>query len=220
MGTKPGRAPRARALAGAWALALAAACATSPDAPAIDPRETFGTVRRVALVRRVEKAGAARARDPLDALGQSLSQRGVEVRAIEIGPRPRGEDAALARLHEDARRRAEAAPPRRGPPRPERVDAAGIPERLGVDAVAFTFRYGMRGLSARTPGGFGPVGGISDPREGLRPAGAIALVARDGTFLAYDWRPGADPEDPDAAETPIEAIEQALRALLGEPERG
>jgi hypothetical protein len=213
---------------GVTALALAAAaCATVGEPPPGPP--AFEEVRTVALVRWRDDPGVARAKDPLDALEESLAARDVATRAVEIGPRTEDASRALERLHSRLATRIVQGPPRgrygRGA-EPLGAEAADAVAALGVDAVALHHRADAFGLGA-LPRARAPVLGdpfppsASPPSATLslrRPLGALSLVDRRGNAIWFEWGAPESELDPSAPVNAAEAVDALLRVLAGEGE--
>jgi hypothetical protein len=206
------RTARPAALLACAAVALGCAGATS-DAPTA--AAAFRGVRSVALVRRVDR-GEKRPKDPLDAVSESLAAKGIAVRVIELGGRDDPKD--VARLFDSAESRASSV----GPDSAVGAlggDAARTVRGLGVDAVVSYHRLDSRASRAlgnypATPGG-GIAGAYSRPTERYRPLGALAVVGTDGQAAVFEW--GArDAQLGQGVETPAEAVDAVVRALLGE----
>jgi hypothetical protein len=216
------RRPAARAPAAlALALALSAACAAVEGRPPAGP-PPFAQVKAIALVRRADHPGAARAKDPLDALQESLAARGYATRVVEVGG---GADGALRNveaLHARLGGRVTGSEraghvARLGPEVGETVAA------LGVDALVVYHR--VEGFllpplpEPRTAWG-PPFATPSRVRAPGRPAGALSLVDRTGTAAWFAWGASGDELEPSLALNAAEAIDALLRALEGEAEDG
>ena len=203
----------------ALTVAVALGCAgAGSDAAAAGP--TFTAVRSVALVRRPEH-GDRRAKDPLDAVSDSLASKGIAVRVIDLGGRDDPKD--VVRLFETAEARASSGVPG-APPGRAAVTLGGEAGRavraLGVDAVVTYHRLDTPlarafGGTLPTPGA-GMGGTYGRPTAPYRPLGALEVVGTDGQALLLDWGP-RDQAGAGGAETPAEAVDAAVRALLGEP---
>ncbi len=208
----------------ALALALAAvACATVGEQASPPGPPPFEGVKRIALVRWVEDPAAPRAKDALDALGESLGARGYATRAVEVGPRTR-DRRDLAGLFTRIHARIAGGTGReaygRGTDRAGGEAAAAL-AALGVDAVAMMHRFEGplppamsldSPFAPRTPGSpFDP------PRSArpYRPIGALSLVSRSGDVVWFEWGT-PPPEDPSAPANAAEAIDAVLRALAGD----
>jgi hypothetical protein len=177
----------------------------------------------VALVRWNDRAaGERRARDPLDALGESLAQRGIETRLVEIGAGQRSDLGDLAQVHDHLRWRieGESPPPGRRPAVQLGMDAAPVLARLEVDALALSFRFDPRlspTPSPLAPGPYAPWGVRPYAGRGTyRPIGALALVGRGNVVAWFDWGAGDDLLDGRSA-SPAEAVDRALRVLTAAP---
>ncbi len=178
----------------------------------------------MALVRSQDlAAGTRRARDPLDALGESLAQRGIATRTVEIGPGLPADLEAVEQVYDRARWRIEGEPLPSGrrPAIRLGMDIAPVLARLEVDALVLLFRFDPRWAPGRTP--FAPVPYApwgSRPqagREAYRPIGALALIGRGSEMVWFDWGAGDVLLDAGAAASPAEAVEQALRLLTAAP---
>jgi hypothetical protein len=187
-------------------------------------------VRRVALIRAQDRAaGARRARDALDALGESLAQRGIGIHTVEIGPGLRADLEAVEQVFDHARWRIEGEPLASGsrPVVPLGVDAAPVLARLDVDALALLFRFDPRwapGQAPFAPVPYAPWGARPQAGRGAyRPIGALALIGRGNAFVWFDWGASDGLLDTGSAVNPAEAVEQALRLFTAvplEPEDG
>jgi hypothetical protein len=202
-------APRVLIVAG---LALVA-CATA-DSGAQRPL-AFAGIRRVALARVADRhdAGAPRAKDPLDALADSLALRGVDTRLVE--------PERLGRLHERLDARIATAPD----PAPGRFGrhveflgqaAADAVRGLGVDAIAMYHRFDRNRSAfpdapAGTPFAARPTAGLR------RPLGALSVVDAEGNAVWFDWGAPSSELDPSAPANAAEAIDLLLHVLAGEP---
>lgn len=214
------------------ALLLAASCATAGAPAPQDTRDTrsFQDIRKIALVRWVDDPGVVHGKDPLDALRESLAERGYDVRLVEIG---RGRNAArdVERLYMrvDGRIEARSRPDRMG----SRVvhlgpgDAAAALGALGTDAMATYHRF--TGLPMLLPP---PARDPLDPLSGpgtlyppqadaipYQPLGALSLVDRDGDLVWFDWGSPA-PADADVPANAAEAVDALLRVLAGQAPDG
>ena len=204
------RSARPPALAAALAVALGCAGATS-DAPSAGT--AFGGIRSVALVRRAGR-GEKRPKDPLDAVSESLAAKGVAVRVIELGGRDDPKD--VARLFDAAESRASSVDPNAAVGGLGDVTARTV-RGLGVDAVVSYHRLApyARALDDHPLPGGGSAGAYGLPPPSYRPLGALVVVGSDGQAAVFDW--GArDAQLGPGAETPAEAVDAAVRALLGE----
>lgn len=208
------------------ALLAAASCATA-GLPAPQDAHSFQDVRRIALVRWVDDPGVVRRKDPLDALRESLAERGYDVRLVEIG-RGRKTAREVERFYGevDGRIAVRSTPDRTG----SRVvhvaaaDAAAALGALGADAMAVYHDFTGQPMLLPPP--------VRDPLDPLaspgalypppadaipyRPLGALSLVDREGNLVWFDWGSPA-PADADAPANAADAIEALLRALAGEP---
>ena len=218
MGSVRAARPPRRAAALTVAVALGCAGAAPGAAPA------FSGVRSVALVRRPEHA-ERRAKDPLDAVAESLAAKGITVRLIELGGHDEPKD--VARLFDEAESRASSGggggSTARGAALTLGEDAGRTVRRLGVDAVVtyhhLEFRVGRTlGDPSLSPPGAGMGGGTYSPRSTApsRPLGALEVVGTDGQGILFDWG-DRDEVRAGGAETPAEAVDAVVRALLGEP---
>lgn len=202
------------------ALALAA-CAGAPLAPDPPDPTAFRDVRRVALVRHAERGREPRPKDPLDAVRESLEQRGVATQTLEVGPRERGDLAELDRLYARVESRIAGAS---GAAAGRAVDRVGpvapLLERLAVQAVALYVRFDgpppLGGPSlARPPLGGAP--GLAFPPPGMRSGAALALVGRDGALVWFDWGGGEEPAvDGGRPVNAAEAVDALVHVLTGE----
>lgn len=208
----------------AAAVALAACASAGPPAPPAAP--PFQGIRSVVLVREVEGSGRQerRPRDPLDALGDSLRDRGLATRVVEVGPGLRDELRDVERVVRDVEWRIRSSPPRAGPDgrRPEALGRAPGEALRGVGADAFAIYLRLEGrIGPRTsppPGSpwLEPGGpGAYPPRR----TAALALVDRAGALLWFDWGgdEAAAPEDSSRVVNAAEAVDEAVRVLAGEP---
>jgi hypothetical protein len=203
-------------------LALAAQACASVGEPASPPGPPpFEGVRRVALVRWVEDPSAARAKDALDALRESLDARGYETRVVEVGPRNgdrRDLESLFMRI--DGRIAAGAARGRSGRG-VDRVgdETAAVFAALDVDALAMVHRFERHPLatpfdSPFTPRPPGSVFDAPPPGESYRPVGALSLVSRAGHVVWLDWGTPAS-ADPRAPANAAEAVDGILSVLAG-----
>jgi hypothetical protein len=211
---------RLSALALAGALSLS--CATLGEAaPATAP--ALGAVRRIAVVHVRPDPGAARVKDPLDALAESLAARGYETRIEEAGPGASEALRAVERLHARLEGWVAATPTRgRSGRRAEALgaEAAKVVRDLGTDAVAIYHRLDDRSFA---PLPEPPLGGSAFPRRyepSRRPLGALSIVDREGNAASVAWGGAGAELDPSAPVNAAEAIDLILRALTGEPEEG
>lgn len=197
---------------------LSAGCAGAPlvDEPAGPP--PFRSLRRIVLVRAVDRPEAQRPKDPLDAVRESLEADGRTTRTVELGPRLRRELAGLARLYAEVEGRIEDGGMSQARGRPaERLgrSVAGLLDELQADGTVLFYRLGPRPLLP-------PALGSPLSREPMaprlaRPAAALALVDRDGNLLWFDWgtQDLAD-QDPGAPATAAEAVDALLRVIRGD----
>jgi hypothetical protein len=191
-------------------------CATVPAGPpAPPPEEAFRGVKGVALVHRVPWSGVAspgpgegRTRDPLDALQVALEQRGVATVTVELPDHPAADLAAVDALARRAEELALGASPGVGADATVGNLAAPVLARLGVDALAVYVRGGPWGAPPPSP--FWERSLLVPP---LPPASAIALVARDGTVLAFAWGGGSDPYGEAGPVNAAEAVDAVLALL-------
>ncbi len=203
----------------ATAAVLAFAACASAEAPPPGP-PPFRAVKKVVLVRRVADPRAQRPRDPIDALKESLDTRGYEVRVVEVGP---GKDAELRDLDRLEDRIAARLWNRGAPPdRVERLgpEAGAVVTKLGADAVAGYHRLDPS-LALLTPP---PPPTWTTPSERQRyyatarvPAGALSLVAADGSVAWFPWGGAGADLDEHALVNAAEAIDALLAALAGAP---
>jgi hypothetical protein len=205
------RSARPPAFAAALAVVLGCAGATS-DAPSA--ATAFGGARSVALVRHADR-GEKRSKDPLDAVSESLAAKGVTVRVIELGRRDDPKD--IARLFDAAEERVSSVGPDAAVGRLG-GEAARTVRGLGVDAVVSYHRLESRASRAlddhSMPGG-GSAGAFGSLPPTYRPLGALVVVGSDGQAAVFDWGAG-DARPGPSAETPAEAVDAVVRALLGE----
>jgi hypothetical protein len=201
-----------RIAAVALLAALAAACAGVDPTP---PPSPLVGVRKVALIRR-ESKDDHRPKDPLDAVAESLTAKGIEVRFVAVDGH--GDDArSAARLFDDVEGRVAS---------PGQLDARGrsagslgdtdarIVRALGVDAVVTYHRW--RGLAAADP--FPAPSPYARPQARTRAIGALGIVGPAGELVAFGWGPHDTTLEPNAAETAAEAVDATVRALTGEPD--
>lgn len=210
-----------------WRLAVLAlvgaaplSCATLGEpAPTVVP--PLAPVRRVAIVHVRGETGAARPKDPLDALGESLTARGYELRTVEVGPGAGDDLRAVGRLHARLEGWVSATPTRgRAGHRYEALgaEAAGVVRGLGTDAVALYHRLDDRTFA---PLPEPPRAGNEFPRRYepvRRPLGALTIVDREGNATSVAWGSAGAELDPTAPMNAAEAIDHVLRAMTGEPE--
>jgi hypothetical protein len=182
-----------------------------------DPPE-LGSLRRVVLVRAVDRHDRPHPKDPLDAVRESLEAEGRTTRTVEVGPHAKGEAAALGRLYAEIEGRIDGVAI--DPERTRNVDrlARGtltVLDDVGADGAVVLIRFGPRPL-APPAGALGAFARGPDPRALGRPAAALAVVDRDGTLLWFAWG-GAEPldRDPAAPSTAAEAVDALLRAVFG-----
>ncbi len=197
-----------------------AACATAESSATAPGPPPFEGVRSVALVRFLEGPGGQRAKDALDALGESLAQRGYQTRVVEIGARSR-EVAGLERLFDRIQARMSTGAGRdrlgRGTGRGEE-DAAGVLAALGVDAAAMVHRFDMPPPPPLVSPFRPPTGSVFDQPgpewKQYRPIGALSLVNRAGHVVWFEW--GTPPSvDPGVPANAAEAVDAALAVLSG-----
>lgn len=209
-------APARLALVLAAALAACATVEGPPPGPS-----PFRSAKRLVLVRRVDDARPQRGRDPLDALKESLEARGYEARVVEIGPGRPAELRDLEGLEDRIEGRAWTRPRSDGVVDRMGPEAGAIVARLGADAVVGYHRLDGR-LAPLSPPPMQPWGSPApypaaqpQPAPG-RPAGALSLLAADGSLAWFPWgAPGAE-MDLRALLNPAEAIDAVLAALAGE----
>ncbi len=194
-----------------------AACATMGEPAPTPGPPPFEGVRSVALVRSVEGAGAPRAKDALDALRESLEERGYRTRVVEVGSR--GADRNLERLFARIHSRIAAGARIGRGSGPGEEDAAAILAALGVDAMAMVHRFDallppMPLASPLAP----PPGSMMDPGgpqlQQYRPIGALSLVNRSGKVVWFEWGT-TELADPGAPANAAEAVDAVLAVLAG-----
>jgi hypothetical protein len=197
---------------GSLALAAAAACATVPEPPGPPP---FEGVKTLALVRWREPDAAARPRDPLDALKETLDARGYQTRLLEVGRRVPDALRPVQRLHERLGAYGGTAWPRAGSDRAERLgpEAGEAARALGVDAVVLYHRVEDWGLPPLSEPRAFPRQGFPDQAALRRPLGALSLVDAKGAAISFAWGAPGEALDPDPA-APLNAAE-AIDAVLG-----
>ena len=206
----------------ALAVALACAACASVEGPPPGP-SPFRTAKRIVLVRRAADRKAPRPRDALDALKESLDARGYEARIVEVGP---GEDGGLRELDRLEERLASRL--FSGDALPGRVERLGpeagaVVARLGADAIAGHHR--LDPWLAPTPSApvqtWGAAPAPLQPAAPVRrPAGALSLVAADGSAAWFPWGGARAVQDPRALVNAAEAIDALLAALAGSPDEG
>jgi len=203
------------------ALAAFSGCAAVGGAPVESPPFLEGGVRSVALVRSAGRADR-RPRDPLDALAESLEERGIAVRVVELGEGSAEWRLDLERLHAWAEARVRSG----GRVEPDRTESLGreageAVRKLGVDAAVLLHRF-EDPLLPPLPDPTAPSArpDLFGTRAALRPAplGAFTLVDRAGNAIALAWggRSGAE-LDPSRLVNAAEAVDETLRILAGEP---
>lgn len=202
------------------ALALVTGCATVPPGPPPPPPElSFRGVSAVALVHRIARdghsldPGAARRRDPLDALAPALASRGLKALVVELPASPAADLAAVDALARQVEAQALAARPEEGGPVAGSVGAgAAAPlAQLGVEALAVYVRAPGWGAPPPYPMFGTPL--LAPPSP---PASALALVARDGTVLTFAWGGGQAPFGSGPLNA-AEAIDAVLAVLVPPP---
>lgn len=228
---RPGPARLGGTVAALTASFVLTACATAGEGGHADAVEAppFSGVRQVALVRRDEPATRAspRRKDPLDALGESLGERGIATRVIQAGP-GREHARRLETLWSGIEERIRATPPgvnRRLAVGAPDEDAARVVREIGADALALYLRLdrgpslatGATPPSAYPPSVYPVPGDVGDPAATYRPVAALALVARDGRLAWVDWGPRDDRVDPPGPVNAAEALDEVIRLLTGEP---
>lgn len=208
---------------GPAALAATIACATAGEPAMAPPPPSFAQVRTILLVRTADSR-AGRPKDPLDGLDESLRARGYVTRVVELGARPGGEEAALARLFAQLESRAAAPRGDRlgGDPFGDAGQGAGeAVAALGVDAVASYHRLDGRHAypaAPREPASPGLFPGSAPLTPVLRgPMGALALVDRAGHVATFAWGEQTALEDPAVPVNAAEAIDLLVSTLAGEP---
>jgi hypothetical protein len=204
---------------GIVALAALAACATAGEPSLPSPPPSFREVRTLLLVRSAE-GRTGRAKDPLDALDESLRARGYTTRRVELGSR-RPEQAALRKLFDQLETRAGSTRSERFGTRPY-GDAGGgaraVVAELGVDAVAVYHRLEARRPMRDTtgpplPGALFP-GPAVEPEHG--PLGALSVVDRQGHVATFAWGETTALDDPTVPVNAAEAVDLVVRTLAGE----
>jgi hypothetical protein len=193
------------------ALAAATACAGVREPPGPPP---FEGVKSLALVRWREPDAAARPRDPLDVLKESLDARGYETRLVEVGRRVPDALRPVQRLHERVGAHGGTTWPR-GRDRLERIgpEAGEAARALGVDAVVLYHRAeDWRSPALPEPRAF-PQPGFPPPVAFRRPLGALSLVDGGGAAVSFEWGAPDEALDRDPA-GPVNAAE-AIDAILG-----
>jgi hypothetical protein len=209
---------------GLVALAALAACATVGDRLPPPPPPSFRHVKTLVLVRTAEDR-AGRAKDPLDALDESLRARGYGTRVVELAGGRSPEQAALARLYAQLEARAGAAQGERlgTPPYGDAGgDAGAAVAGLGVDAVAAYHRLeGRRPLPSPAPSQPALPGTVMPPQPTAPtrgPIGALSVVDREGHVASFAWGQPTALDDPDVPVNAAEAVDLVVRTLAGEPE--
>ncbi|HET8542285.1 MAG TPA: hypothetical protein VFL83_20590 [Anaeromyxobacter sp.] len=192
------------------------ACATVVEGPPPGP-SPFRAVKKVALVRRVDDPRAPRGRDAIDALKESLDARGYETRVIELGAGKDGALRDLDRLEERIGGRLWVRDAAGGSADALGAEAGAIVARLGVDAVAGYHRLdpGLAPLPPPPEPWGAPPASQARAEPARRPAGALSLVAADGSLAWFPWGGAAAELDPAALINPAEAIDALLAALAG-----
>jgi hypothetical protein len=205
-------------VAAAAALVALAACAT-PAEPAAPRPAPFEGVRSLLLVREVADARAARPKDPLDGLDETLRARGFGTRVVELGREAPPGQAALARLFRELEVRASASRAERiaTPVRDAGRDAEAAVAQLGVDAVVSYHRLERVRPPPLAPPAFPGALSTAPPPASL-PLGALVLVDRGGALATFAWGDAGALEEPGVPLNAAEAIEQLVRALTGEAE--
>jgi hypothetical protein len=205
----------------AIAAALACAACASVEGPPPGP-SPFRTAKRIVLVRRAADRKAPRGRDALDALKESLDARGYEARIVEVGPGEDGGLRELDRLEERLASRLWSGDALPG--RVERLgpDAGAVVARLGADAIVGHHRLDPwlappPPVPAQT---WGAAPSPQQPAPARRPAGALSLVAADGSAAWFPWGGAGADQDPRALVNAAEAIDSLLAALAGSPDEG
>jgi hypothetical protein len=202
------------ALAAALSATLLACAAAEPPPPGPSP---FRAAKKLVLVRRVDDPRAPRARDPIDALKESLEARGYEARIVEVGA---AEDPSLRDLERLEDRiagrywnRGEATT------RGEKLgaEAGAVVAKLGADAVAGWHRLDNRMLPLPPPPDpfASPYAAQRGMASARRPSGALSLVAADGSVAWFPWGGAGADLDARALLNPAEAIDALLAALSG-----
>jgi hypothetical protein len=210
---------RVAALAALVLAILSAGCAGAPladDPPGPPP---FRSLRRIVLVRAVDRSGAQRPKDPLDAVRESLEADGRTTRTVELGPGLRRDLAGVARLYTEVEGRIEDGGTSQARGRPaERLgrSVAGLLDELQADGTVLFYRLARRPLLPPAIGS-SPLSREPIAPRLARPAAALALVDRDGNLLWFDW--GAQDladRDPGAPATAAEAVDALLRVIRGD----
>ncbi len=205
-----------RRLASVALLAALAVAACSGAEPAPEPNPFQGGVRQGVLLRRAPPAGPHPAKDPLDAVAESLAAKGIQVRFVTVGGK--GDEArSVERLYDDVEGRVASAAgfDTRGRSSGSLGDADGrVVRALGVDAVVTYHRW--RGMSPADPLAAPMAGPYARPQVRTRAVGALGLVGPGGELVGFDWGPRDTTVAPGAAETAAEAVDAAVRALTGE----
>ncbi len=211
------RPPRAPPLALIAAAALGGCAAVPSGPPPPSPEEALGGLKSLALVHRLGPSEGAerRRRDPLDALQDALSARGMATLAIDLPESPPVELAAV----DAAVRQAEFLAPT-GRPDSGLGPVGSIGERaaralaqVGADALVVFVRGPTWGPQSE------PLPMLGRPRSMEPPAAptsAFGIVARDGTVFAVAWGGRGQPWS-DAPANAAEAVELLLPVLLGAP---
>lgn len=206
---------RAAALAALLLVAVLASCAEAPlvDAPSGPP--PFRGLRRVLLVRAGDRPEPQRHRDPLDAVRESLEADGRTTRTVEVGRKAPRELAEMERLYAEIEGRVEEGGMSGEAGRPvERLrrPVAGVLDAAQADGAVLLYRLGARPLLPAPSAS--PFSHEPAPRL-ARPAGALALVDRDGNLLWFDWGVQRDPlEGTGGASAPATSAAEAVDALL------
>lgn len=197
------------------ALLACASVETPPPGPS-----PFRAARKIVLVRLVEDPKAPPARDPVDALKETLDARGYETRIVEVGPGKDGSLRDLQRLEERIgahyanRGRPTTSTERLGP------EVGGVVAKLGADAVAGYHRFDARFALPPPPDPFGSQTAGSRMPTTRRPVGAISLVAPDGSAEWFPWGGAGAELESGALINAAEAIDAVLGALGSGGENG
>lgn len=200
------------------AAAVALGCAGAPVAPEPEGPPPFQGLARLVLIRWADRDDAARPKDPLDAVAESLAAVGRAGRAVDLGRTARGE-RALATLYREVEARLGGGLPRdRDPDGRPPVERLGRRAREAVaaegadGAVLYLRLAGRLPVLPPVPGTFGRDPALDGPAP---PAAALALVDRDGNLVWFGW--GGGEPSPGAPVTAAEAVDALLRVIDGTP---
>jgi hypothetical protein len=204
---------RAAGLVLATLAAATLACVGLPVADEPPGPPPFQELSKLVLVRWVDERGV-HPKDPLDAVGESLTAQGRIARVVDLGEGGR-RSGALATLYRTVEARVGSGSPHAA----ETVaslgaDAARVLRDEGTDGAVLYYR-----LSGRLPvlpqppmpGAFG----ADPPAPATPPVAALALVDRDGRLVWFGWGSG-DPSRTGPT-TAAEAVEVLLRVIEGAP---